>query len=347
VRQSNPLITTVIPTYKRPRLLRRAIESALIQGGNEVQVCVYDNASNDGTFEMVYAMMKLDSRIRYYCHSENVGSFKNFQFALSRIDTPFFSILSDDDILLPGFYSDAIYGLHENPDAILSGGITIRMNQEGQVFAACVENWSREGLFLPIDSLKEMLSGNPLCWTSVLFRKEALSATGGLDEEVGGPSDHDFILRLAARYQIVVNKKPYSIFMLHGDSFSETAPLSAFWPGWLKMIGNMGEALASAPELAYYTINKLNLDAKKMLFRRSANALAKNNLDFALSAANILDSHYRAKAKSRIIRTLAWAVATVPFAANGYATLYRALESILVRSRFHLQKRYGAASRYF
>ncbi|MEK7713004.1 MAG: glycosyltransferase, partial [Nitrospirota bacterium] len=35
-----PLITTIIPTYRRPKLLRRAIKSALNQTYPHLQVCV-------------------------------------------------------------------------------------------------------------------------------------------------------------------------------------------------------------------------------------------------------------------------------------------------------------------
>src|SRR5690242_8086487 len=38
------LITAVIPTYRRPHLLRRAITSVLTQESAPLQVCVYDNA---------------------------------------------------------------------------------------------------------------------------------------------------------------------------------------------------------------------------------------------------------------------------------------------------------------
>jgi len=48
-----PLITTIIPTYRRPKLLRRAIKSVLGQTFPHFQVCVYDNASGDETPDVV------------------------------------------------------------------------------------------------------------------------------------------------------------------------------------------------------------------------------------------------------------------------------------------------------
>lgn len=56
---TEPIITAVIPTYRRPRLLRRAIKSVLAQTYPHFQVCVYDNASGDET-SVAYAW-----RLRY------------------------------------------------------------------------------------------------------------------------------------------------------------------------------------------------------------------------------------------------------------------------------------------
>ena len=48
-----PTITTVIPTYRRPELLQRAIRSVLDQSYPHFKICVYDNASNDRTPDVV------------------------------------------------------------------------------------------------------------------------------------------------------------------------------------------------------------------------------------------------------------------------------------------------------
>lgn len=59
----------IIPTYRRPQLLRRAIKSVLNQTYLYIRVCVYDNASNDETADIVANLEKEDPRVSYYCHS--------------------------------------------------------------------------------------------------------------------------------------------------------------------------------------------------------------------------------------------------------------------------------------
>ena len=107
-----PLITTIIPTYRRPKLLKRAIKSVLNQTYPHFQVCVYDNASEDETAEVVAEFAKKDPRVKYHCHPENIGAIKNFKYGLERVGTEYFSILLDDDLLLPN-----INGRTEKQDA--------------------------------------------------------------------------------------------------------------------------------------------------------------------------------------------------------------------------------------
>jgi len=51
--QSGLLITCVIPTYRRPQLLSRAVKSVLDQNFADFEIWVYDNASGDVTGRMV------------------------------------------------------------------------------------------------------------------------------------------------------------------------------------------------------------------------------------------------------------------------------------------------------
>jgi glycosyltransferase involved in cell wall biosynthesis len=115
------LITTIMPTYRRPERLKKAIQSVLKQTYPHFQLCIYDNASGDATAEVVAEFAK-DARVKYHCHPENIGSAENFQYGLSHVETPFFSFLSDDDFLLPEFYEETLRGFKKFPEAAFSMG---------------------------------------------------------------------------------------------------------------------------------------------------------------------------------------------------------------------------------
>ena len=84
----SPLITAVVPTFNRSKLLRRAIVSILDQQDVPLQVCVFDNASDDDTSAVVAALSAKDDRILYHRHPQNIGSMANFEFGLRRVRTP-------------------------------------------------------------------------------------------------------------------------------------------------------------------------------------------------------------------------------------------------------------------
>ncbi|MDH5761907.1 MAG: glycosyltransferase family 2 protein [Nitrospinota bacterium] len=229
-----PLITTIIPTYRRPELLKRSIESVLRQTYPHLQVCVYDNASGDETAQVVADLAKKDPRVKYHCHAENIGAFNNFIYGMERVNTPFFSFLSDDDLLLPNFYEIATDGFNKYPDAMFSAASTIAMTKTGNILDVSLLSWSREGYFSPPEGMFEMAHGCP-AWTSILFRRETIDEVGPLDIDIIGPADYDFQLRTAIRFPIVVVKKPCAIFLNHESSFSANTSLDHFWPGWKKL----------------------------------------------------------------------------------------------------------------
>jgi len=342
----SPLISTIIPTYRRPRLLRRAILSVLAQTGSELQVCVYDNASGDETADVVAKLAAKDSRVKYHRHDKNIGGFENFQYGLSRITTPFFSILSDDDVLLPGFFEHAMHGFQTSPQAIFWTGVTVRMTPEGVVYDAYLEDWPREGLFSPPEGLLEMTYKRAPIWTGVVFRQRVLEKIGLLDSEAGAPGDLDFLLRAAARYAFVVSKIPVAILLLNPESSSENSPFSAHWPGWLKLIHNVTTSDTLNEDVKAQMGQKLNADVRRMLFRRSANALSKRNYDFALQAASVLKDHYGEIFQARLLHMLTTQCSKSSPLQRLYSFFYNAAVGFSLRQRTELQRRHGHLAKY-
>ena len=334
-------ITTIIPTFRRPVLLKRAILSALSQGGGEIRVCVYDNASGDETAETVAAIRAGDARVDYHCHSTNIGAFANFQYGLERVRTPFFSFLSDDDYLLPDFYRQAIASLEGNPRAMFWSGLTVRVEPDGTVFDARLDHWEREGEYLPPEGVLAMLGKNAPCWTATLFRTEILASVGLLDREVGDPSDLDFMIRAASRYPYVLSKHPSAVFTMNPAGTSETAPFSNFWPGWLKMIDNVRMVRELSAEDREMICARLHADARSMLLRRGAAALAKRNRVLPAEAAGALRTYYGARKKALLLELLVRVCAKVPLVQWAYTASYRAAERMILMRRRTLRSRYA------
>ena len=341
-----PEITTIIPTYRRPKLLRRAVLSALAQKGPLLQVCVYDNASNDATASVVAGLAAEDPRVKYFCHEKNIGSMANFQYGLSHVTTPFFSFLSDDDVLLPGFYEAAIKDLEESPAAAFWCGVTVSVTPDGTFYAARVEDWPRVGLFTPPEGVLQMIKGSMPCWTSVLFQKRIVDQVGPLNEQLEGPSDIEYLLRIATCNSFIASRHPAALFLLNPQSFSETAPLISFWPGWKKMIKSISESKGLSDRDRIVVEQGLRSNAQRMLFRRGAAALAKKNYEFSGEAAAILSKTFRSNFQAILLSGLTRVCFRFQPLQAFYSYAYRWAERIVVNKRVTLRRKYGHFSRY-
>lgn len=343
---AEPLVTAVVPTFRRPRLLRRAITSVLSQQGASLRVCVYDNASGDDTAAMVASLATGHSRLHYHCHATNIGAAANFAYGLRRVDTPFFSILSDDDYLLPGFYQRALMGLAAHPEALFWVGVVLNVDTNGVIWDARVDRWQREGVFCPPEGFMSMTGGMAPAWTGIVFRRAVLDLEGLPDPETLGPSDLEYCLRLAARFPYIVEKHASAVFTLNNESFSATQPISAFWPGWKRMMKKFEANKRLSGDFRKGALAALRHDAQRMLFRRGANAIAAERLDFARDAADALAADCGLKDRARLLRVITAVCAQSAIAQGAYTSAYRLAERRIVRSRNALQVKYGGLLRH-
>ena len=97
-----PKVSIILITYNRARFLARALNSALQQTYDNLEIYIMDDASTDNTEAVVQPYLK-DERIKYVKNNPNVGFSHNVQKGLMQcIAGEFFLVLSDDDKLIDG-----------------------------------------------------------------------------------------------------------------------------------------------------------------------------------------------------------------------------------------------------
>ncbi len=109
-----PRLTIAIPTFNRAELLGRAIESALAQTSQEIEILVSDNGSVDDTPAVIarYA----GRGIRTFRHDKTVSAARNGEFLINQAQGDFFVGLSDDDFLLPEFAEKVLAMFDRHPE---------------------------------------------------------------------------------------------------------------------------------------------------------------------------------------------------------------------------------------
>jgi glycosyltransferase involved in cell wall biosynthesis len=279
------LITTIIPTYQRPSLLKKAIQSVLRQTYPHFQLCIYDNASSDSTADVVAAFAKEDPRVKYFCHARNVGAVQNFQYGLSRVETPFFSFLSDDDFLLPEFYKTALTALRKYPEATFFYGAVIDVNDESEAVDIALCKWPKKEYYSPPEGLLEMI-GKYSNWAGAFFRREVIAKVGQLDLNLKA-IDMDYMLRAAAICSFTISKKPCAIFLQHPSSYSGANGLKLIWPGWPMMMHKLNQSPFLSAQTKKMALHKLQRDFHKLLLMNALRCLEKRKFRDAESIAQI------------------------------------------------------------
>lgn len=296
-------ITIIIPTYRRPLMLERAIRSVLNQTYPHFQVCVYDNASGDETAAVVSRLQREDSRIKYYCHPKNIGSARNFNSGLANVTTPFFSFLCDDDVVLPEFFERALEGFNLFPDAMLWVGADVYTDADKRI---TVKSWDKKGYCEPPDFLNVLdANGNQPTWATVLFRRDVIDRVGIIDTETGPCGDFDYMLRAFAVCPIVISNTPVAVVLIHDQQWTRTQQNYLFvWPSRLNLMKNV----ACNEEIPVATRERLH----KLLTAGLINSVfflglkSNDNKDFtrAREASAILKNFFHLKTRATLLSSL-------------------------------------------
>lgn len=191
---ARPLVSVVIPTYKRAQLLRKAIVSALAQerAGElfDMEIIVVDDCSPDDTAQVAAEF----PQVHYLRLSKNSGASGARNAGIKCAKGKYVALLDDDDEFLTHKLMVQVPILEAHPEVGVLYGQSVVTGSEvplllwpewgpsGNVFEAFV---TRTDDFL-----------HPPTW---LVRRELFESAGFFDESKAGMEHYDMALRIAAR----------------------------------------------------------------------------------------------------------------------------------------------------
>lgn len=326
--EKEPIITTVLPTYRRPELLCRAIESALNQTFPYIRVAVFDNCSNDLTEQVMAKICDRDKRVSYYRHSKPVRAVENFQYGLAQVKTPFVSILADDDYLLPLFYEIALSELAKYPQSQFFVGSTLDATEKGKILNINACKWPAKKSYLPQEGLLPMIE-KYVNWTGTLFRTQVFKEHS-LSMDVKA-IDYDFMLRLTAKYPFILSKQPCACFTHHARGYSSFAGLKLVWPSYLKIKENIQEAI---PAETWPQVEKtLQRTFQRMLFGMGCKALKNKSFEEVRKITKISLTQCGQDTKTRWLERLSYTLEYATFLMYFFTAalyLYRSIRRIFL-----------------
>lgn len=184
--QDEPLVSVIIPTFKRAKMLPRAIDSVLNQTYPNIQVVVIDdnNPETEWREHTEKLMKKYENNvmIKYIKHKKNSNGSVARNTGIQNADGEIVCFLDDDDFYYKDKVKKQVDFLLRNPSV------------------HCVYcGWDRDGIIIPTkdgDCSFELLSGISLIYTNVImmWKKYALKC-GGWDESFQRHQEAAFMLR--------------------------------------------------------------------------------------------------------------------------------------------------------
>ena len=129
-----PLISVGIPAYNAEASIASAIEGLLAQTFGNFELIVSDNASTDGTRDVVEDYMLRDPRIRYERQPVNVGANGNYSHLVRRARGEFFKWSSSSDWCAPTFLEHCL-------EEIMAHGDTALVAPRTRLFQGSPSTW--------------------------------------------------------------------------------------------------------------------------------------------------------------------------------------------------------------
>ncbi|MDY6854700.1 MAG: glycosyltransferase [Thermodesulfobacteriota bacterium] len=195
-------VSIIIPTYNRAHLLRRAIQSALVQTYRHFELIVVDDASTDNTEEIIKKLN--DPRIRYIRHKTNKGGSAARNTGIKNAQGEFIAFQdSDDEWLLEKLEKQmrVFQSCSDNMGVVYCG--FLRWDGRSAVYVPSPKIKVRDG-----DISSQILCKNFVGTPTLLIRRECFEKIGLFDEQLPRFQDWELVIRLAGKYHFYLIDEP-------------------------------------------------------------------------------------------------------------------------------------------
>ncbi|HWH88321.1 MAG TPA: glycosyltransferase [Pseudomonas sp.] len=129
-----PIVSVLLPTFRRAKSgkLRNAIESVLSQTLADLELIIVDDASTDGSADIISEFMAKDGRVSCLRHPQNIGlpAISEYE-AYSKSRGSYIAFAFDDDIFFPDALQELYVHAQTTPDQVVYGSVAMRVNELG------------------------------------------------------------------------------------------------------------------------------------------------------------------------------------------------------------------------
>lgn len=182
-----------MPVHNGMPFLEASVRSILGQSFGDFELVIGDDASSDGSSEVIRRLADSDERIRVLRRDRKSGLVGAANWVVSEARAPLVALAHADDISVPGRLASQMRHMSARPDAVLIGGLCRGIDAWG----ACVHP---PNLWRVLRQSAFAAFAHP----SIMFRRASFIAAGGYREQANYWEDLDLYWRLARLGAILV-----------------------------------------------------------------------------------------------------------------------------------------------
>jgi glycosyltransferase involved in cell wall biosynthesis len=197
MKNTEPMVSIIIPTYNRAGFIARAIDSALAQTYTDYEIIVVDDGSTDNTKEV---LKPYENKIQYI-YEENSGSSAARNTGIRAAKGKWLAFLDSDDEWLPKKLDIQMKSLISNSELVAHTANAAYSPPRYQRIKSTFEDCK-----FPLKQRSGILK-NSFIWilkyaglaisTNVVCQKKAALAAGLFDGSFAPAEDYEFLCRLA------------------------------------------------------------------------------------------------------------------------------------------------------
>lgn len=194
--QDSPLFSVIVPTYNRPEMLKKAIQSILDQTFQDFEIIVVNDAGNDVT-EIIQSFDE-GSRLICLAHEQNRGVASARNTGLLNTRGKFIAYLDDDDF----YYPDHLKYLAE---VLNTEKYKVAYTNSHEVFQTWITDryviTDKKIAFNSDFDKRELLVGNYIPTLSIAHDRAIVEETGFFDKSLEVHEDWDMWIRFSLKYE--------------------------------------------------------------------------------------------------------------------------------------------------
>jgi glycosyltransferase involved in cell wall biosynthesis len=186
-------VSVIISSFNSVRFLEPAIDSILQQSYSDFELIIIDDASTDGSKEILASFAAADSRIIPIYNRENIGLTKNLNIAISLSKGEYIARMDADDIALPERLEKQVIFLDTHKEIDVIGSAAIDIDESGKKIQL------RKSPKTHDEIIALLPKANPMTHSTVMFRKDKFKKIGFYNESYRTTQDYEMWFRAAGQ----------------------------------------------------------------------------------------------------------------------------------------------------